>query len=272
MLYHGELPTTLKPVLIEAVESLDFGPGQGGKRGRKGKEVRFRVVDYLTAVGVDLKVVKEVHLHGGGDFAVILSPKELRRIGDRLYFGYGNVTSGKPLLYTPADLKAATTFDQLRGVAVYIKKKPPKQEADGGLVLDGKPIQGIPYFGEPLRGGVRVYKDDRFAFLIKRKNLAGGPRVVEEHEGQQRFRMLPYFETQGVVISDVADAELIYDDVRMKRLEGDALKGAFFTADPQASGQVLLGADRAPVEAVALYTKAFRGKHPARPLVKKVDD
>ncbi len=264
-LHFGELPQSLEPIWVEAEESLDFGPGDKGPREAPVKERRYRVVDLLAAYGVDIASIKELHLYGGKGVPMVVTAKELKVHAKGLCFGFGGGTSGKPLMFSPAGLKTNTTFDQVRTIAVYAAKKPPKVTAEE-VLLDGKPVEDVPYFGEPLRGGIHVYKDDRLATVIKRHKLVPESPAALKDGDKVRFKLLRFLEIQGVYGADLADAELIYDDRRFVRLGTDELAQTTFAADAQQSGQVFVGKTDQATESIALYTKEFRRKRPAKPL------
>ena len=255
VIWFGELPARLKPVWIEQERDLEFKAGDPGPRTATFKERRYRIAEYLEALGVDLARVREVHIYGGKGFPARVAGKELRRVRDTLQLGFGRQTHGKPLIYFPADLRTNTSFDHIAAIAVYIDKKPPKLRDDGDLELDGQPVYDLPYFGDPLRGGVRVYKDDRLAAWIKRRKLAGAAQLAEQGaDGSLRWKLLPFLAAQGVDVDSVVLADLIYDERRVQRLDRAALDAATFTADPQSSGQIMFGGDK-PVQAIALHSE-----------------
>ncbi len=264
-LHFGELPLSLEPIWVKSEESLDFGPGDKGPREAPVKERRYRIVDLLAAYGVDVGSIKELHLYGGKGVPMVVTAQQLKVHGKGLCFGFGGGTSGKPLMFSPAGLKTNTTFDQVRTIAVYATKKPPKVTAED-VLLDGKPVEDVPYFGEPLRGGIHVYKDDRLATVIKRHKLVPESPAAVKDGDKVRFKLLRFLEIQGVYGADLADAELIYDDRRLVRLSADELAQTTFAADAQQSGQVFVGKADQATESIALYTKDFRKKRPAKPL------
>jgi hypothetical protein len=257
VLWFGELPVALKPVWIDGYEMLEFGPGDKGPRERKIKVRRYRIAEYLEAVGVDLRRVKEVHLYAPSGYPGIVTGRELRRVRKTLLFAFGRETTGKPLIYFPAGMKINTTFDHIGAIAVYVDKKPPTLTEDQDLVVDGRSVYGeIPYFGEPLRGGIRIYKDDRLAATIKRRKLQESLDLATRgDDGELRWNLFQFLEARGVGTADVVAAETVERDLRTARLGREQLAGTWFTAHPSASGQILVGASRQPVEALMLYTR-----------------
>jgi hypothetical protein len=254
VLWFGELPEALEPVWLNDVMSLDFAPGDPGPREKTVRVRRYRLRDYLAAAGIAVDEISMVHIYGGRQFVAAVTGSELRRVGDRLYFGFGSQTSGKPLIYFPADLETNTSFDHISAVAVYIEREPPALLDSGEVAIDGQRVDGIPYYGEPLRGGVRVYKDDRLATWIKRRLLEGEDELADRAGGELRWNFLPYIESRGVAVGDVVRAEVIFDERRTSSLGRDQLETMYFTASPQARGKLLFGPDRVPVQALALFS------------------
>jgi hypothetical protein len=257
VMWFGELPVKLAPVWKDDIELLDFKPGDTGPRERHIKIRRYRLAEYLEALGVDLGKVRQVHIYAPSGYPGIITGRELRRVRKDLMFAFGRETTGKPLIYFPGDIHINTTFDHIGAIAVYVNRQPPTFTADEDLVLDGKSVYGqIPYYGEPLRGGIRIYKDDRLAFTIKRKRLADALGLSSRGpDGEPRWNLFQFLESRGVSTRDLVAAETVERDLRTQRLDRAALQGAWFTAHPSASGQILLGADRTPVEALMLYTR-----------------
>jgi hypothetical protein len=258
VLWYGELPETLRPVWVAEERSLDFRPGDTGPRTAPVKARRYRLRDYLAAIGVPLDRVTMVHIYGPQQFVAAVSGRALKKSGDRLYFGFGRETAGKPLVYFPAGLAVGSTFDHISAVAVYISKPPPAVDANGEVSLDGKPVSGIPYHGDPLRGGIRVYKDDRLAAWIKRRLLEGDQRVTERVGSEVRFKLVPYLESLGVDTSDVVRVHAVFDERRVLALTPAELRAAYFTASSGAQGQILLGKDKQPIQALQLYSRPPR--------------
>jgi len=260
VMWFGELPLALQPVWKEDYQMLEFSAGDKGPHERKVKYRRYRIAEYLEALGVDLRQVKVMHLYAPSGFPAVIPGRVLRRHRDDLLFSFGRETTGKPLIYFPADMKVNTTFDHIGAIAVYIHKKPPVLTPDeDDVVLDGKSVWGeIPYFGEPIRGGIRIYKDDRLAVTIKRKRLQESLNIAtKDASGELRWNMLQFLEAHGVATADLVAAEVVDRDQRTVRFDRDQLVGTWFTAHPSASGELLLNAEQVPMEALMLYTRAL---------------
>jgi hypothetical protein len=255
VLWFGELPRRLEPVWRERESVIAVRPGRPPQT-RRFRERRYRLVDYLEAVGIDPRRIRSLHLHGGKDKVAVISRRELLRVRDQLLFWFGSETSGKPLMLWPHDLRTNSEFDQLRGVAVYIHRRPPELGPDGALRLGGVPVDGIPYFGPPLRGGVRIYKDDRLVTVFKRNQADDLAAVRRElPDGEQRYSLFALLAARGIATDDVAAAEVVHDERRVYRLDRRALETLDFAASAQASGHILLGPERRTAEVLMLYTR-----------------
>lgn len=253
-LQHGDLPPSLAPVLVDGTMLLEFGPGDTGPRRQPVQYTRYRLADYLEKVGVDLGRVREVHVHGGPRVAGRITGPDLRRARDRILFSFGRRTGGKALLHVPPDVKIGTSFDHIAAVAVYVDRPPPRVLPSAEVELAGRIVTDIPYFGEPLRGGIRVYKDDRLVTVIKRRLLAGEDRLASWQGGHLRWQLAAVLGELGVALDDVAFAELIHDERRGRRIPGRELRAAWFVADPARRGEVTLGERAEPMEGIALFT------------------
>ena len=255
VLWFGELPEALAPVWLDDQRSVDFGPGAPAPPTQPVRVRRYRLVDYLRAIGVPVERVEAVHIYGGNSFVAAFSGRELRRVADRLLFGFGNETSGKPLIYFPRDLRTNTSFDHIAAIALYVDRPAPRVRPDGTVELEGRRVDDIPYHGEPLRGGVRVYKDDRLATWIKRRALEGDDRLAERAGDELRWNLERTLATLGVDTRDVVRVDVIFDERRTRTLDRAAFEGSYFTASPQARGKILLGAEHTPVQALALHSR-----------------
>lgn len=259
MFWFGELPSTLKPVWIEETSDDEFGP-ETGPITTTTKVRRYRFSDYLTAAHVDIKKIKAIHFYGPNDQILALTGKEFREVADIFYFRFGLDTEGKAIAVVPKDV--GKNFDRLMGLTVYIDKKAPTLNDDGDLELDGKLVDGVPYFGEPIRGGIRVYKDDVLTTVIKRNRL-DGKLGVEGKDGALRYDLLKVLAAQGVETKDIAQLEVIYDERRAERFDRKALQTMKFHGSQRAHGEIQLD-EKVAAHALALYTKPLPTRTAAR--------
>ena len=141
-------------------EDLDFVLGDPGSHVRKFYVRRWRLTDYLHALGIPLKKIKMVYLHGGS--GVIAVPGDvLRKFSDGLRFDLTGMDKTKSRFFLPSDMPHFGGFDRYAGVSVLINKPVLDVDVHKNLLQDGVEVVGIPYHGNPERGGIRIYRDGR---------------------------------------------------------------------------------------------------------------
>ena len=259
MLGFGELPIGLKPVWIEEEHSIELEPGYTGPTTQIIAERRYRLLDYLKAAGVDVARIKEIHVMGPKLSEVIIaSGKELRSAtGQQFMFRFGGGVGGKPIPAVPANFGNRVKPDKISAVMAYITKKPPVLVPDEGLALDGKPVDGVPYFGEPVRGGVRVYDDDRLSLIIKKATLEETPgEMGSDHK--MHWKLATLFKQSGVDLSKVVEAWAIADERRKQKFTRAELDTLTFTLSDSDKNEILVGDGKLRVNALALHSHALK--------------
>src|SRR6185295_120051 len=132
----------------------------------------------------------------------------------------------------PANFGNKHAADKIAGVMVYIDKKPPTLIEGDGLYLDGAEQGGVPYYGEPIRGGVRVYLDDKLATIIKRQEL-DPKRATMGADGEPQWRLAEFLAGHGVDLDRVVEMWTIRDDKRGEKYSAAALAAMTFEASSQ---------------------------------------
>jgi hypothetical protein len=258
----GELPITLEPVWVEEEASIPFKKGHKGPRVKIVKQRHYRFTDYLRALGVDLAEVKELHVYGPKfTGTIIVGGDELRKKGKDFLFRFGGDVAGKAIPRVPQGFGNGKSPDKISTVIVYIKKKPPVLVRNQGLVLDGEVQRDIPYFGEPLRGGVRVYLDDRLATIIKRNQLVWD-EAATVIDNVPHYSLAWFLRAEGVGLGKVVEAWIIRDEQRVRKLTADELAQVTFIAGSQKKGEILIGPDKIPAQALALHTSPVGDRLP----------
>ncbi len=257
VLRFGELPVTLKPVWIEERAAVAFKKGDNGPRYRITKQRRYRFSEYFRELGVDVEKIKELHIYGGNQkaAAVVISGKNLREFDDFL-FRFGGAIWGKPLPSCPEKVGDGKCPDQIGTLALYVDKEPPKREG-GHFYFEGKRVEGIPYFGEPIRGGIRVYLDGTLAATIKRNKLVASKIKATGTPGNEEYSLFEFLTSQGVDTDKIQEAWLIEYERRTKKISRDDLLQLRFKAGAGGSGEVLVGPDETPAQAISLHSKTL---------------
>lgn len=255
----GELPVALKPTWVRGKVSANQRPNSNDPGWRWKQQRFYKFTDYLKAAGVDVRKVKELHVYGPRfTNSVIATGADLRSpLGQKFMFRFGGLVSGKAIPAVPPGFAAGSPPDKIASVMIYIEKKPPELVRGEGFVLDGVPQEGVPYYGDPIRGGIRVYLDDRLAAIIKRqdldpKNAPKGP------DGEPAWNLAELLAAQAVDTSKVVELWVIRGEQRAEKLPGAQLPTLTFRASAQAKGGILLGPDKLRANVIALHTRALR--------------
>ncbi len=254
----GELPIGLKPMWVKDKVSADKRPGTDDPGWRWAQQRFYKFTDYLKAVGVDIKKVNEIHVLGAKfSETIVATGKDLQsKQAEQFSFRFGGNTFGKAIPHTLNTFGNGKSPDKITSVMIYITKKPPKLVYNEGLFLDGVEQRGVPYYGEPIRGGVRVYLDDKLATIIKRQDLDVS-KATKSADGTLHWNLGAVLAAQGTDAKGVVDVWLIRDELRKEKFAGKDLETLTFTASSQAKGGILIGDKNLRANSIALHTRAI---------------
>lgn len=225
-----------------------------------GRKVRrYRLAEYLEALGTDLASVREIHLYGGRERVSVLAGDELRRHREDMLFSFTQGEGGKPRLHYPktASIQVNTFIDAVENIAVYAGKPPPDYDTQKHrLSLNGAPVDGIPYASGERPGGTRVYVDGALRAWVKRKVLTSG--MAEGGAGDStRYSLARYLASVGVTLASAQALEVVSGDEIVARFEGAGLSdkalALTFTLPPKSHGEIEL-----PLESGARKISAVR--------------
>jgi hypothetical protein len=255
----GELPVALKPTWIRDKVSSNKRAGTNDPGWRWSQQRFYKFTDYMKAIGVDVKKVKVIHVYGPRfTQTIVATGKDLQTPpANGFMFRFGGNVSGKAIPQVPMGFGNGKTPDKITSVSIYVEKKPPELVPDVGLQLDGQTQLGVPYHGEPIRGGVRVYLDDRCAAIIKRQEL-DVKLATKTDAGELRWNLAQVLSAQGVDLKKVSELWVIRDDRRTESFPGTAIADLTFEAGSQAKGGVLLGDASVRANAIALHTTPIK--------------
>jgi hypothetical protein len=156
----------------------------------------------------------------------------------------------------PAHFGNGMISDKIGSVMVYIHRKPPTVKGDQGMFLDGKPVDGVPYYGEPMRGGVRVYQDDRLVLDAKRSMLTA-LKSTPGPDGKPRYKLWDLLQAQGLDTAKIVEGWAIADDRRKARFTREQLMAMTFEDAPKSNNKILLGDANLAATALALHSHAL---------------
>jgi hypothetical protein len=258
----GELPITLKPTWVKHKVNIDKPiECKECKIWKWGEQRYYRFTDYIRAIGIDPKTIRQIQVQGPKETNTIVATGHdlMQPKADEFMFFFGLHVRGKAIPHVPLAFGNGLDPDKITAVMIYIHKTPPTFDA-GGYVVDGRPVEGIPYFGEPLRGGVRIYLDDKLAAIIKRQDL-DPKQVVKSSDGEASWSLWGFLKSRGVDTSKVVEGWVIRDDIRQERLAASELAPMMFEAPSKSgksqSGAVLLGDQKIVANVIALHTHAL---------------
>jgi hypothetical protein len=258
-LAYGQLPIGCKLSWMRGKVSAEKRAGTNDPGWKWARQRYYKFTDYLKAIGVDLHKVKEMHIYGPKiTETLILSGRDLLSpAANEVYFTFGSITRGKPLPHSPEGLGTGRLGDKISGVMVYIDKKPPKLVDNEGMFLDGEEQTGVPYYGEPVRGGVRIYLDDKLAAIIKRQDL-DPKQATKGPDGEPRWSLAGFLTAHGVDTKTVVEGWSIQDESRDQKFSKDELATLTFEASSRSKGGVLLGDKQVLANAIALHSRALK--------------
>jgi hypothetical protein len=253
----AELPVSLKPYWKDDRISARKRPGSDDPGYAIIQQRYYRFNELLVSLGVDLKKINEIHVYGPNPMNVIVASGKdlLSEKGQGFLFRFGGEVEGKAIPVVPENFGNGKSPDKISAVMVYVKKKPPVLVRNKGMELDGKIIKDVPYYGEPMRGGVRVYYDDKLAAVIKRRLLEETKVPMTMVGDKIEWNMFAFLKSQGVDTKKIAEAWIIRNDRRKERLTREQLQDITFESDTQASGQILIGKEKLQAHALAFHSK-----------------
>ncbi|MGD0528040.1 MAG: hypothetical protein ABSE49_23100 [Polyangiaceae bacterium] len=231
ILRFSELPPTLKPILEPEIDDL-------------GIPRYYHLVDYLQAIGVDVDHIREMHVSGSHDRIAVFTGEELRSHRDRMVFDFTQQVAGKPRARW-AQLHAIPhkpMVDVILNVSIYIAKTPPTF-AHGDIWLDGKVVdEPIPYVGDGVPKGTRVYSDGKLDGWVRRKTLPNKLIAPDSEVTNAKFSTDAFLAYVGADTRNAKTIDFYANDALVARVDGKTwsqTKGQYeFVLPSRSHGQV----------------------------------
>lgn len=208
VLLYSELPPTLEPMAVPAIDDMNVAR-------------YYRVADYLKAIGVDLDKIEEVQFYASRGRIAIVKGDELRAKKDLLVFDFTRQVSGKPRARWSAlhALPHRPMVDIIFSIAVYVNKPAPLVQHNE-LWLDGKVVDDpIPYVGDRIPKGTRVYIDGKLAGWVKRKMLPNELIAPGSEEGHAKFSTDAFLAYVGADTRHVKAIDFYDEDDMLARVD-----------------------------------------------------
>jgi len=206
---------------------------------------RYRLVDYVKAIGVAPESIKSIHIHGNGDRIASVEGAELLKEKGRFAFQFLAGTSGAPISRWDTDgLKNDFVVHEFRKVTIYVKKPVPAidKARQCHLGTDGQCSDAVPYASGDAVKGTRVYVDGKMVGFVKRRQLAETLVMGETKTGERKYNVAKLVAGMGVDMSGVTGLELIAGDDVIARASGEELAKLapelFFTLPKHNHGKV----------------------------------
>lgn len=183
---------------------------------------RYRVADYLEAVGIDLAKVQAVHFVGGRNRTAIIRGDELRKQRKVLAFSFTRETAGKARMHWPPGIDTNTTIDAIVHLLAYVAKTPPSYDSKKKAFFNekGERFEGVPY-SDPAQQvrGTRVYLDGLFAGSVKRKRITDELLSASYTPANPLYSMDKYLGSLGAEPAKASTFVVVQGDSVTLRLE-----------------------------------------------------
>jgi hypothetical protein len=205
---------------------------------------RYRMYDYVKAIGVAPESIKSIHFHGNGDRIASLEGSELLKEKDRFVFSFLSGTTGAPLQKWDTDhLKNEFVVHEIRRMTIYVKKPVPaihpKRQCHVGA--DGDCSEAIPYATGEIAKGTRIYVDGKMVGFVKRRQIGDG-LIVSGSGDDTRYSLAKLVSQMGVDPNSLKTVELVAGDDVVARATAEQFKAldtqTYFTLPKHNHGKV----------------------------------
>jgi hypothetical protein len=211
----------------------------------EGGAVRYKLYDYLKAIGVAPESVKSVHLHGNNDRIGSVEGSELLKDKNRFQFQFLSGNSGAATARWDTDgLKNEFVVHEIRKVTIYVKKASPLIDAKRSchVAADGTCTDAVPYASGDAVKGTRIYVDGKMVGFVKRRALSDALLMDKTTDGDQKYNVAKLIEGFGVDAKGIKAVELVAGDDVIAHAEGDKFaqisSDLFFTLPKHGHGKV----------------------------------
>jgi len=258
ILRYSELPSSLKPVALPEIDEMPDVARY------------YRLADYLEGIGIDLGKIREMQIYGSHDRIAIITGEEIRTLRAGLVFDFTQQTGGKARarwaqLHT---LPHRPMVDVIMNISIYVDKAAPTM-AHGDMWLDGKVVDDpIPYVGDGVPKGTRVYADGKLDGWVRRKQLPSKLLAPSSEQAHAKFSTDAFLAYVGADSRNVKAIDFFDGDTLLARVDGKTwarTKGEYvFELPTRSHGQVnesFPGDKSSRVTSIQLYV---RNTPPAR--------
>jgi hypothetical protein len=192
----------------------------------EGGAVRYKLHDYVKAIGVAPESIKSIHIHGNNDRIGSVEGSELLKEKDRFQFQFLSGTTGAPTVRWDTDgLKNEFVVHEIRKVTIYVKKASPLVDAKKSCHVgaDGACSDAVPYASGDAVKGTRVYVDGKMVGFVKRRQLADALVMGDtspSETAERKYNLAKLVQGFGVDTNGVNAVELVAGDDVIAHADG----------------------------------------------------
>jgi hypothetical protein len=211
----------------------------------EGGAVRYKLYDYVKAIGVAPESIRSIHLHGNNDRIGSIEGSELLKEKDRFEFQFLSGTTGAAVAKWDTDnLKNEFVVHEIRKVTIYVNKPSALIDKQAGchLAADGSCTDKVPYANGDAVKGTRIYVDGKMVGFVKRRQLSDGLLMDKTSAGDQKYNVAKLVAGFGVDPASIKSVELVAGDDIIGRVNGDKFRTIsndfYFTMPAHQHGKV----------------------------------
>ena len=185
---------------------------------------RYRLVDYLAAVGVAPESIASVHVHGNGDRIGSVEGSELLQEKNRFLYSFASGETGNPLVkWSSSGLKNEFVVHEIRRVTVYVKKPSPaiSKTKQCHVGADGDCSDAVPYASGEVAKGTRIYLDGKMVGFVKRRLIGNDVVAGDLPDGEHTYSVSKLIAQMGVDPAGLRSVELLAGDEVVARADGE---------------------------------------------------
>lgn len=181
----------------------------------EGGAIRYKLVDYVKAIGVAPASIKSIHVHGNGDRIGSIEGAELLKEPNRFQFQFLSGITGTPAARWDTDgLKNEFVVHEIRKVTIYVKKASPVVDAKRSCHVgpDGACTDAVPYAEGDAVKGTRIYVDGKMVGFVKRRQLADALVMGDTQTGERKYNVAKLVASFGVDTTGIKAMDLVAGD------------------------------------------------------------
>lgn len=189
----------------------------------EGGAVRYKLADYVKAIGVAPESIKSIHLHGNNDRIASVEGSELLKDKNRFQFQFLSGTTGAPTVRWDTDgLKNEFVVHEIRKVTIYVKKPSPLIDAKKSCHVgaDGACSDAVPYASGDAVKGTRIYVDGKMVGFVKRRQLADALIMGDTESGDRKYNVAKLVAQMGVDTAGIKAVDLVAGDDVIAHADG----------------------------------------------------